>query len=175
MASRTELPRESAGACRRLGSSFTAAATRCGIVHCARTADQICALFFAHFSFFFKLWTLKIWGKTSCIQTALKFQENSCREWVERDRGIFRSDAVGESGHDLRGDGVLHSVIDGSFHNATELQFKKTFHAPHTLVPAWSRPGPDLGPDPAQPTQTVQNARKTEIPALQHTSTGTVK
>ena len=43
---------------------------------------------------------------------------------------------------------------------------KTIFLAPHPLVPAWSRPGPDLGPDPAQWRQTVQTAQKNEIEAL---------
>eukprot|EP01045_Picozoa_sp_COSAG04_P028765 COSAG04_NODE_4554_length_2020_cov_3.933889_1_plen_247_part_00 len=48
----------------------------------------------------------------------------------------------------------------------TELQSTKHFHAPHPSVPTWSRPGPDFGPDPAQPTQMVPTTRKTEISAL---------
>ena len=63
-------------------------------------------------------------------------------------------------------EGMVHFTVDGSFHNATELQSTKNFRAPHPSVPTWSRPGPDLGPDPAQPTQMVPTARKTEIPAL---------
>ena len=59
-----------------LRKTIETGARRCGIVHCARTADWICTLFFAHFSSFFKLWTLKIWEQTACIQTAVKFQEN---------------------------------------------------------------------------------------------------